>query len=282
MANTALGQPLPTLLGHVEWWAWPVCWGFLAHVALGPKQRKPIYLKVPGAMFEFAGVRVARSAGCRGGLVTGSTGSGKTLSCIVPRLHSLCVNESGMEKAAWRSSRACRRIEAIKAEHRRSLCKEDHQLERLAGARRRAQARMDTERARLATGSKSGGDAPAGDPLGEIELKISAILTKRDFRSASLRTAVDSCRRARFASAPWGGFICGEKGNEWVTVSELLTSHGREEDLCILQTRPPWATAHWRPTTRFNLISISECSTRHLCPARRGFVAFVRGRRDPG
>lgn len=255
-AGTGIGVPLLTLLGHAQWWAWPVCWAVVAQVVLGPKQRRPIYLKIPGAMFVFAGIGVPRSSGCRGGLVTGSTGSGKTLACIVPRLHSLCVNESGIENAEWRSSSAFRQIEAAKAEHRRSLRKEDHLLGRLALARRRAQARLDTERARLSTKSRRVVEAPTGDAIGEVDLRIAAILTERALRSESLRAAADSCRRARFASAPWGGFICGEKGNEWATISELLSSHGREEDLCILQTRPPWATAQWRPTTRFNLISI--------------------------
>src|SRR5580698_5490710 len=79
------------------WWTRPLVWAAVAHVVLGPKQQRPVYLKTPGAMFVYAGVKVSRNAGCRGGCVTGATGSGKTLACIIPRLHSLCLNECGTE-----------------------------------------------------------------------------------------------------------------------------------------------------------------------------------------
>src|SRR5208283_755503 len=88
------------------WWTWPATWGVLAHLILGPKQRKPVYRRIPGAMYAYAGITVDRNAGCRGGCITGATGSGKTLACIIPRLHSLCINESGIERPQWRGSRA--------------------------------------------------------------------------------------------------------------------------------------------------------------------------------
>ncbi len=75
-------------VASIAWWSRPVIFGALAHLLLGPKQRRPVYLRIPGAMYAYAGIRVDRNAGCRGGCITGATGSGKTLSCIVPRLHS--------------------------------------------------------------------------------------------------------------------------------------------------------------------------------------------------
>jgi hypothetical protein len=114
------GRHLPPLLGHAAWWAWPALSGLLAHVVLGPKQRVPVYLKVPGAMYRYAGVTVSRSAGCRGGLVTGSTGSGKTLCCILPRLHSLCINEAGIEDSTWRLREPERAAAYDAARHRQS------------------------------------------------------------------------------------------------------------------------------------------------------------------
>ena len=86
------------LLHAAAWWAKPAACALLGHLFLGPKQTRPVYRKIPGAMYTYAGVRVDRNAGCRGGCITGATGSGKTLACIVPRLHSLCVNESGVER----------------------------------------------------------------------------------------------------------------------------------------------------------------------------------------
>ena len=62
----------------------------------------------------------------------------------------------------------------------------------------------------------------------------------------------------RFRVPPWGGFVCGEKGNEWQAVESLLRHHGREEDLCVLRTRPSWAPRDWSPSVRLNLISMDE------------------------
>jgi hypothetical protein len=103
-------------------------------------------------MYTYGGVAVSRSAGCRGGYATGATGSGKTLACILPRLHSLCVNER---------------------------------------------------------------------------------------------------------TPPWGGLICGEKGNEWETLAAVLRRHGRAGDLCVLRPRPPVSAAVGRPPVRFNLLSLA-------------------------
>jgi hypothetical protein len=58
--------------------------------------------------------------------------------------------------------------------------------------------------------------------------------------------------------APWGGIVCGEKGNEWQMIESLLRHHGREEDLCILRTRPDWAPQEWTPRARLNLVSMDE------------------------
>jgi hypothetical protein len=200
------GPRAEAAIARASWWAWPACWALLGHLVLGPKQRRPVYLRVPGAMYAYAGVKVDRNAGCRGGCVTGATGSGKTLSCIVPRLHSLCVNEAGVERPEWRGSRASRDLNALR--------------ESLRGQRR--------------------------DDLREIG------------RLGALQEASDACRAARYLVPPWGGFICGEKGNEWQMMEPLLRRHGREEDLRILRTRPAGAPRDWTPHVRFNLLSMDE------------------------
>ena len=146
----------PATWAAVAPWVWPAACAAGAHVLLSPKQRRPVYLRVPGAMFTYAGVTVDRDAGCRGGCVTGSTGSGKTLSCILPRLHSLCVNEDGR----------------------------------------------------------------------------------------------------RTGSPPWGGFVCGEKGNEWHTIEVLLRGHGRGGDVRVLRTRPQGAPPGWMAPVRLNLVGM--------------------------
>ena len=38
-------------LDSALWCLWPVAWAGAAHLILGPKQRVPVYLKIPGAMY---------------------------------------------------------------------------------------------------------------------------------------------------------------------------------------------------------------------------------------
>ncbi len=216
-------------------WVWPAVWALLAHLALGPKQTRPVYRRIPGAMFAYAGVTVDRSAGCRGGLVTGATGSGKTLACIIPRLHSLCVNEAGIERPEWSRSRARAEFESLRRAHRALAAQEAGQLERLGAAR--------------------AADGAIPDPGGE-DPRLGPLRSEQERRALELRNAADACRAARFAVPPWGGFVCGEKGNEGETIEALLRHHGREEDLCLLRSRPQWAPAGWRPPARLNLLSM--------------------------
>ncbi len=204
-------------LARLEWGSWPAAWGVVAHVLLGPKQQRPVYLRIPGAMYAYAGISVDRNAGCRGGCVTGATGSGKTLACIMPRLHSLCINESGVERPEWATTPEKRGLDRIRERHR--------------GSAQAARA----------------GRRTTGDLLGASEQEAQA-----------LQAAAAPCRRARFRIPPWGGFVCGEKGNEWQAIEALLRHHGREEDLCVLRTRPHWAPRTWSPAVRFNLLSMDR------------------------
>jgi hypothetical protein len=212
-------------LKQAEWWARPASWAVLAHVLFGPKQRRPVYLRIPGAMYAYAGISVDRNAGCRGGCVTGATGSGKTLACIMPRLHSLCVNEAGVEHPEWAGSPQKRAFE------------ETREMHRAAAEAARAEVKCLEPR----DGARSG-----------------ALLAVCDRSAEGMRSAADTCRRSRYRIPPWGGFVCGEKGNEWQAVESLLRHHGREEDLCILRTRPQGAPNDWGPAVRFNLISMDE------------------------
>ncbi|HEY5080056.1 MAG TPA: hypothetical protein VII43_09415, partial [Opitutaceae bacterium] len=245
-------------LEAAAWWAWPSVWAAAAHLLLGPKQTRPVYRKIPGAMYSYAGVAVDRNAGCRGGFVTGATGSGKTLACILPRLHSLCVNESGTERREWPDSRAAQTFSRLKREHRAWNREHGGRIARLLEARGTAERRRDLLRA--------SGDPGHAGPLGtgpdaqvrEIDALVGSLRHLRERGDQELQEASDACRAARFRIPPWGGFVCGEKGNEWQVIEALLRHHGREEDLCLLRTRPSWAPAAWTPTVRFNPLSMAE------------------------
>ncbi|MFZ1055773.1 MAG: hypothetical protein WAN79_08885 [Opitutaceae bacterium] len=235
-------------------WAWPAAWAAAAHVVLGPKQKRPVYLRIPGAMYVYAGVAVGRGAGCRGGLVTGATGSGKTLACIVPRLHSLCVNESGLERKEWRGSPAARELERLRRDYKAEAGRIDREIERLCSARLSVEDRHLSDAVRRAA---QAGPGPSQDPAVCLDGQIGRLRLQREARSRAFQVSAEPWRRIRYRVPPWGGFVCGEKGNEWQTIESLLLHHGREEDLCILRTRPPWAPRDWTPPVRFNLLSMA-------------------------
>jgi hypothetical protein len=239
-------------------WVWPIASALLAHLVLGPKQTRPVYRKFPGAMYAYAGVKVDRNAGCRGGCVTGATGSGKTLSCILPRLHSLCVNESGTERAEWPGSRAQQDFEALKREHAERSREEDGRIERLTAARKEAEDRYHRNRANRRSPSARGAGTPLEADIEGIDTSVSRLRLLRERRSQGLQAVSDACRTTRYRVPPWGGFVCGEKGNEWQAVEALLRHHGREEDLCLLRTRPSWAPPEWSPSVRLNLLSMDQ------------------------
>jgi Type IV secretion-system coupling protein DNA-binding domain len=53
----------------------------------------------------------------------------------------------------------------------------------------------------------------------------------------------------------WGGLVLGVKGDEHRFISELLSAHGRSQDLIHLQVRPESESTHWQPPHRYNLLS---------------------------
>jgi hypothetical protein len=245
-------------IGCIGWWAWPASWAVLAHLILGPKQRKPVYRRIPGAMYAYAGITVDRNAGCRGGCVTGATGSGKTLACIIPRLHSLCINESGAERPEWPGSRAQLEFEGLKREHRAQAADAIDRICRLGAARREAEEQnylLCVARIPQAGGLAAAG---SGGPAEGLDAEIGSLRALCERIDRRLQDAADACRVIRYRVPPWGGFVCGEKGNEWQAIESLLRHHGRAEDLCLLRTRPSWAPRDWSPSVRFNLISMDE------------------------
>jgi hypothetical protein len=258
MARGALLSRSGRVLAWICWWAWPTTWAALAYLALGPKQKKPIYRRIPGAMYAYAGVTVDRNAGCRGGCVTGATGSGKTLACIVPRLHSLCVNECGAERAEWRGSRAERDFERLKRLHGAQALEARDRLALLSAARRAAEKRHHVLCAGRDPESNGNAEPAQRDVLADLDLQAGQIRHLCECRDQMLQRAADGCRAVRYRIPPWGGFICGEKGNEWQAVQSLLGHHGRAEDLCLLRTRPAGAPGDWSPSVRFNLLSMDE------------------------
>ena len=52
----------------------------------------------------------------------------------------------------------------------------------------------------------------------------------------------------------WGGVCVDDKGLYWETLSPMLRQLGREQDLILLQVRPPDAGSTWQPAHVFNFL----------------------------
>jgi hypothetical protein len=238
-------------LERAAWWFWPASSALVAHLLLGPKQERPVYRRFPGAMYAYAGVRVDRSGGCRGGCVTGSTGSGKTLACILPRLHSLCIHECGVERPDWRASPAQRDFARRLREHRTLGLAIERRLASLAAEQRRACLDPKSFSFNGMQDKTEPGDGPD-----LLEAERARLRSDREALDQDLSAAADRVRTRRYRVPPWGGLVCGEKGNEGQSIDALLRRHGRIGDLCLLRTRPAPSPSAWTPPVRLNLLSM--------------------------
>jgi len=52
----------------------------------------------------------------------------------------------------------------------------------------------------------------------------------------------------------WGGVCVDDKGLYWETLQPMLRHLGREDDLILLQVRPPQARSNWHPAHTFNFL----------------------------
>lgn len=52
----------------------------------------------------------------------------------------------------------------------------------------------------------------------------------------------------------WGGVCVDDKGLYWETLAPMFRQLGREQDLILLQVRPPRARSDWKPAHTFNVL----------------------------
>ena len=93
----------------------------------------------------------------------------------------------------------------------------------------------------------------------QISERVSAIDRIEFDRIVPLRERLQNQLRkiepARYKSYPWGGMCVDEKGLYYQTLRRMARHYRRDHHLMLLQTRPSWAPAQWRPPARFNLLS---------------------------
>lgn len=332
-------RPLAKLIGarytsgwhQTGWLIFPAVGGLVAYLTLGPKQKRPFYLKIAGVMYRYGTVNVDRNAGCRGGRITGATGTGKTQIIINPRNHSLAINECGVEKPTWRGSKAQKELDALRSTFRaqtkglnreieKTTTEQDEVLAKLApiedaivgelyaGIRlyqqRNPKATFTSlifgedpdeappeTRIRLRSGNTVTPDdvvkllewarsanafgrlkklpfAATGSlnkklteysaliaHLNTLDARINALFYLIQVKRNDLQTFANATKALRYLSAPFGALVIGAKGNEWQTVCPMLAHYDRDEDICLLQTRPNEAPEGWTPPATFNLLS---------------------------
>ena len=143
MVSTVNAPHKTPLFRLIEWWTFPVLVIPLAHLFFGPKQDRPIYLKKRGIMYNYGGVDVDHNSGCRGALILGATGSGKTQICINPRNHSIFINNGGVENRDWKGSEAAREFDGLRHDFVRETNNIYKEIKKLVDAREEIQTRLN-------------------------------------------------------------------------------------------------------------------------------------------
>jgi hypothetical protein len=339
--------PLPKKPGiwftYIQWWSWPLLGGLLAHLFFGPKQTRPIYLKYPRTLYSYGGIKVDHNAGCRGGIILGKTGAGKTQNCINPRNHSMLINNAGVEHKSWASSETKRQFDSLRTEFLDTYSKVESEISKLAAERqslqnkikpiqdhivssliasvrsygkenlhtsfsqpvfdgmpehlklrfmeeshtispleilslfdwaRRAQRFNDLSSMPMVSGALGSKINEYADLIVEdssYDAEISRLYYLQQIKRADLQRFADTIKALRFEFPPIGMLVLGAKGNEWQNVVPMLHHYQRDEDLCLLQTRPVGAPPDWQPPAKFNLIGYdafpSDTYAKLLCDA---------------
>ena len=316
---------------HLNWWSWPVLSALACHVVLGPKQQRPVYLKKENILFSYGRVDVDHNAGCRGGLILGKTGAGKTQICINPRNHSILTNNPGVEKKEWKGSDAAREFDAYRQEFISAYKKVEGEINTLVKQRTELAGKISPIQDKLissmialvrSTNKKDFHATFSADVLNEfpdqklmlkfreeshsltaeelldffkwisltqrsskitslpmfkgnigtiitqytellsadtaIDAEINVLYYLLQVKGADLQRFADAIKPLRFSVPPVGMVIFGAKGNEWQNAVPMLHHFNRDEDMCLLQTRPVGAPPDWRPPAKFNLIGYEQ------------------------
>jgi hypothetical protein len=91
-----------------------------------------------------------------------------------------------------------------------------------------------------------------------IDAEINVLYYLLQVKRADLQRFADTIKPLRFSVPPVGMVIFGAKGNEWQNAVPMLHHYRRDEDLCLLQTRPVGAPPDWKPPAKFNLIGYEQ------------------------
>lgn len=95
-----------------------------------------------------------------------------------------------------------------------------------------------------------------------------------------LQKFADGIKALRYKVPPFGTLGIGAKGNEWQAAVPMLSYYDRDEDICLLQTRPDNAPPHWTPPAQFNLISYDSLPSTTYAQILFGTYMSISRRKD--
>ena len=348
------GQPVEILVSfhipiRIAWFVLPVALS-LAIILSVFLPKPPVLCCILYGYWGFSRRRLAwdRNTFCRGWIITGATGSGKTEAGINRLVHQVCTNEAGILRPEWEGSElqiaidderkkieeslktkqekanetletlqklqteklefeARNEVEAIRKGVTSGSASKDEEVE-LEGLVKSCQGNLDSINRQMNDKQKQIKEArdkndlttvvkleEECEKLGAEVQKYSDTLNQTLIKINTLKEVfygpiakelndkvveIESCEQTclqhnddiegawfkfgirmrgiehiKFKRFPWAGICVDEKGTYYQTLEPTMKHYGRQHHLMMLQTRPTWAPAGWKPRATFNLIS---------------------------
>jgi hypothetical protein len=205
-----------------------------------------------------------RNAFCRGWLITGGTGVGKTESGINPIIHNLCQTETGVIRDSYVGSESEKAEREVIARMERETKELESKLEETSKLVTEAKTEVEKARNRMiaAEGLNQMEEMrSARAAMMEAEAKVEALDQQWGAIEEQMRTVnfatygwMRKNELGKYSVAPWGGLAIDEKGSWYQILRGIFKHYKRMHHLCLIQTRPDWAKPGWRPESRFNLL----------------------------
>lgn len=272
---------------------WPLCLRVVWVLGGGDKP-KPV---AKGMTAQLGGMKWSRNAFCRGWLITGATGTGKTAVAINTLMHSVFRHESGKLRKTWIGSEAEQAFAEAEAKYYDLTRPMYERLDVLRKERSMAEStvvdlqnKVEAARIRKDLGGSTDGLGAVELELLEAEERLAKVRedwemqTDRILRARlDFTQAYNRIRHLKYETYPWGGITMDQKGLFWQTLMGMARHHNREHDLYLLQTRPEWAGETWQPPARFNVLSdYSIPSNTYAAAIVKTATALAGGDGDKG
>ncbi len=218
------------MLGRSGWLRWESAWALpilgaaaaaaMYALVMGNSKGRQITCRIGKMIFD-------RNTFCRGWLVTGGTGCGKTACAIMLLFHQLFRNEKG------------KRAEPAP----KGVIPADEPVNEEGEAKQKAKHARYVEALRIFEAKK------------KQALHRGEKVTQRPPLAVPAPLPRENPDEVRYVEYPWGGVCIDEKGLFYQRLEKLCTHYNRRHDLLLLKTRPDGQSESWIPPMRFNLLS---------------------------